>query len=206
MLPGLVALAAMLAFNYGALAIWPFTEQIGENIGLSLDRIALLTAVGSALAAFGGVAAAWCGTRFGRLAPLTIGLVLQATGSVAVCHASSSLGFLLTYAWYLGMWYFCYAYILAVAAAADSPGRLAVFTGVGYPVSSALGGLSAGFLVESYSVHSIGWLAVGGCSLALALLVPLCRWIERRAKTVAAPAVDSSAATAAAAESAARTR
>ncbi len=214
LLPGLAALAAMLAFNYGALAIWPFTEQIGEHIGLSLDRIALLTAAGSALAALGGVTATWCGTRFGRLTPLTVGLVLQALGSVAVCHATSSLGFLVTYAWYLGMWYFCYAYILAVAAAADPPGRLAVFTGMGYPVSSALGGLSAGLLVESYSVHSIGWLAVVGCSLALVLLVPLCRWIERQGNTGASsdPTNDSGTASPAAsrvtgiAESMARTR
>lgn len=214
LLPGLLALAAMLAFNYGALAIWPFTEQIGEHIGLSLDRIALLTAAGSALAALGGVAATWCGTRFGRLAPLTVGLVLQALGSVAVCQASSPLGFLVTYAWYLGMWYFCYAYILAVAAAADPPGRLAVFTGMGYPVSSALGGLSAGLLVESYSVHSIGWLAVGGCSLALVMLVPLCRLIERRVNTPAVSEQTNDSGTASAvasgvtgiAESVARTR
>jgi MFS transporter, DHA1 family, inner membrane transport protein len=185
LLPGLAALAAMLAFNYGALAIWPFTEQIGEHIGLSLDRVALLTAAGNALAALGGIAATWLGTRFGRLVPLTMGLVLQGLGSVAVCHANSALGFLVTYAWYLGMWYFCYAYILAVAAAVDPPGRLAVLTGMGYPVSSALGGLSAGLLVESYSVHSIGWLAVVGCSLALMLLVPLCRWIERPERTAA---------------------
>jgi len=180
LLPGLTALAAVLAFNYGALAVWPFTEQIGEHIGLSMDRISVLTAIGSALASLGGVVATWLGTRFGRLAPLTVGLLLQGIGSVAVCHAHSQYGFLLTYAWYLGLWYFCYAYILSVAAAVDPPGRLAVLTGMGYPVSSALGGLSAGFLVESYSLRSIGWLAVAGCAIALALLIPLCRWLERR--------------------------
>lgn len=180
LLPGLVALVAMLSFNYGALAVWPFTEQIGEHIGLSMDRISVLTAIGSALASLGGIIATWLGTRFGRLAPLTVGLLLQGVGSVAVCHSGSPLGFLLTYAWYLGAWYFCYAYILAVAAAVDPPGRLAVLTGMGYPASSALGGLSAGFLVETYSVRSIGWLAVGGCAVVLALLIPLCRWIERR--------------------------
>ncbi len=178
-LPGLVALAAMLAYNYGALAVWPFTEQIGEHLGLSVDRISVLTAIGSALASIGGLVATWMGTRFGRLVPLTVGLILQGAGSVAVCHAHSQLGFLVTYAWYLGLWYFGYTYILAVAAAVDPPGRLAVLTGMGYPISSALGGLSAGFLVESYSLHSIGWLAVGGCAVALILLVPLCRWIDR---------------------------
>jgi MFS family permease len=180
LLPGLIALAAMLAFNYGALAVWPFTEQIGEHIGLSMDRISVLTAIGSALASMGGIVASWLGTRFGRIAPLTIGLLLQGLGSVAVCHADSQYGFLLTYTWYLGLWYFCYAYILSVAAAVDPPGRLAVLAGMGYPVSSALGGLSAGFLVESYSLRSIGWLAVAGCAIALALLVPLCRWLESR--------------------------
>jgi MFS family permease len=192
LLPGLVALAAMLAFNYGALAVWPFTEQIGEHIGLSMDRISVLTAIGSALASLGGVVASWLGTRFGRLTPLAIGLVLQGLGSVAVCHANSQYEFLFTYAWYLGLWYFCYAYILSVAAAVDPPGRLAVLTGMGYPVSSALGGLSAGFLVESYSLRSIGWLAVAGCAIALALLVPLCRWLERRPKATArnAPITD----------------
>ncbi len=179
LLPGIVALAAMLAFNYGALAVWAFTEQIGEHIGLSMDRISVLTAIGSALAALGGVIASWLGVRFGRIAPLTIGLLLQWLGSVAVCHANSQFGFLVTYAWYLGMWYFGYAYILSVGAAVDPPGRLAVLTGMGYPLSSALGGLSAGFLVESYSLRSIGWLAVAGCAVALALLIPLCRWIER---------------------------
>ena len=189
LVPGLTALAAMLAFNYGALAVWPFTEQIGEHIGLSMDRISVLTAIGSALASLGGVVAAWLGIRFGRLAPLTVGLLLQGLGSVAVCHAHSQYGFLLTYAWYLGLWYFCYAYILSVAAAVDPPGRLAVLTGMGYPVSSALGGLSAGFLVESYSLRSIGWLAVAGCAIAVALIVPLCRWLERRSEAaLAAPA------------------
>jgi MFS family permease len=179
LLPGFTTLAAMLAFNYGALAVWPFTEQIGEHIGLSMDRISVLTAVGSALAALGGVIATWLRTRFGRLAPLTVGLLLQGVGSVAVCHAHSEYGFLLTYAWYLGAWYFCYAYILSVAAVVDPPGRLAVLTGMGYPLSSALGGLSAGFLVESYSLRSIGWLALAGCIFAMILLVPLCRWLER---------------------------
>jgi MFS family permease len=178
-LPGLAALAAMLAFNYGALAVWPFTERIGENLGLTMDRISLLTAVGSALAAFGGVVANWLGTRFGFSRPLAAGLLLQAAGCVAVCHAASEWQFLLTYTWYLGVWYYCYAYILAVAAAADPVGKLAVLTGMGYPVSSALGGLSAGFLVESYSLKSIGWLAVAGCGLALMLLVPVCRRIDR---------------------------
>jgi MFS family permease len=189
LLPGLTALAAMLAFNYGALAVWPFTEQIGEHIGLSIDRISVLTAIGSALASLGGAVATWLGTRFGRLAPLTVGLLLQGLGSVAVCHAHSEYGFLLTYAWYLGLWYFCYAHILSVAAAVDPPGRLAVLTGMGYPVSSALGGLSAGFLIESYSLRSVGWLAVGGCAIAVALIVPLCRWLERRSEApLAAPA------------------
>jgi MFS family permease len=190
LLPGIVALAAMLAFNYGALAVWPFTEQIGEHIGLSMDRISVLTAIGSALAALGGVIASWLGVRFGRIAPLTIGLLLQGLGSVAVCHANSQFGFLVTYAWYLGMWYFGYAYILSVGAAVDPPGRLAVLTGMGYPLSSALGGLSAGFLVESYSLRSIGWLAVAGCAVALALLIPLCRWIghPRPATALTTPA------------------
>lgn len=177
--PGLIALAAMIAYNYGALAVWPFTEQIGEQIGLSVDRISVITALGSGLAAFGGVLATWIGLRFGHIPPLVVGLLLQGAGSVAVCHASSELGFLATFAWYLGMWYFGYAYILSVAASADPSGRLAVLTGMGYPLSSAVGGLSAGFLVESYSVHAIGYLALGGCAVALALLVPLCRWIER---------------------------
>lgn len=188
LLPGLAALAAMLAFNYGALAVWPFTEQIGEHIGLSVDRVALLTAIGSALASLAGLFATWLGTRFGRLTPVTIGLVLQGIGSVAVCHASTALGFLLTYSWYLGLWYFGYAYILGVAAAVDPPGRLAVLTGMGYPASSALGGLSAGFLVQSYSLHSIGWLAVGGCAVALLLLVPLCLLIDRRSLRIPADA------------------
>jgi MFS transporter, DHA1 family, inner membrane transport protein len=189
LLPGLTALAAMLAYNYGALAVWPFTEQIGEHIGLSVDRISVLTAIGSAIAALGGVFATVVGVRFGRILPLTVGLLLQGIGSVAVCHAHTELGFLLTYSWYLGMWYFGYAYILSVAAAVDPPGRLAVLTGMGYPLSSALGGLSAGFLVESYSLSSIGWLAVAGCAVALALLVPLCRWIDRQAlRATALPA------------------
>ncbi len=188
LLPGLAALLAMLAFNYGALAVWPFTEQIGEHIGLSVDRVAILTGIGSALASVAGIFATWLGTRFGRLAPVTIGLLLQGAGSVALCHASTALGFLLTYSWYLGLWYFGYTYILGVAAAVDPPGRLAVLTGMGYPASSALGGLTAGFLVQSYSLHSIGWLAVIGCTVALLLLVPLCLFIDRRSlPTTSAP-------------------
>ena len=180
--PGLLALTAMATFNYGALAIWPFTERIGEHIGLTMDRVSVLTAVGNGLAAMGGIAASYLGDRFGYFMPLLAGLAIQGLGSLAICYSSSEAGYLVTYSIYLGDWYFCYAYILAVAAVVDPVGKLAVLTAVGYPVSTGLGSLSAGFLVERYSLQSIGWLAVAGCAAAFALLLPVLRVISDRKK------------------------
>ena len=176
---GLTALVALLIFNGGVNAIWPFLEQLAGDIGISVQRFAAYQAIAAVLAAAGGLLAGRLGARYGRLLPLAIGLPALGLACIALTRSSSGLGFLVAETLFLSTWYFVYAYVLDVAASADPSGHTVGLTAAGLPLSLGFGAIAGGALIDLFSIPAVGLFGFVSTIVALAVIAPAARRLDR---------------------------
>lgn len=133
-------LVLLFVFGAGINGIWTFLERIGAAYGLSLETVGWTASVSSVLAILCGILCAVAGTRFGRLMPMSVGLLLGLGGSIILFMANDSmLSFtvgvcLVTIARVVPV-----PYLFGFVAQLDHKGTLAVLSHIAIAAGMALG-------------------------------------------------------------------
>jgi predicted MFS family arabinose efflux permease len=105
------------------------------------------------------------GTRWGRTAPLMIGLVGTAISCVCIGEARNMAAYGIALVFNNAIWWFAYSYIMGLASLIDRRGLLVSVAGGTYIVGSASGTALAGLIATELSYRAIG-LASGAVCLA----------------------------------------
>ncbi len=159
----------MFAFEVGQSGVFTFIDQIGIKAGLDADQRGTVLGATSFMGMSGAVLAAWLGTRFGRVWPVTIGLVLNivAVAGLAVCDSGFAFS-ALNLLWGVG-YNFLLPYLMGALAALDDRGRWAVAGTSLWNGGAVPGPWIAGVLVQEAGMLSLaGWsLVTGGICLVL---------------------------------------
>ena len=176
--PGLLlvlTLGAILLFQAGNMALFPYVIGIGDAAGLQRTFITPVLAASSWVGLGGSALVVWLGTRFGRAWPLALAIVLTAAGNGALLWSHLPAAYLLGNLGVGVTWAFVMPYLLGMCAAFDPGGRLAALGGFASKLGLATGPLVAALLIgeREYARVILASVAVLIASLALVLVPAL---------------------------------
>ncbi len=175
----LVGLLVMFIWCTGLGAVWAFMALMGIYGGLESTSAGDALAVSSAIAILGALAASAMADRFGRLAPVTIALVVQMVMISLLTGDMSFLRFAATAAIFQIFWNLTGPYIMATIASSDASGRAAVVIPAAQTGGFFLGPYIAAQLVTEESLFPANVLGIAGCLIALVIFVPLVMHINK---------------------------
>ncbi|MCG4262429.1 MFS transporter [Acetobacter senegalensis] len=142
-------------------AMWSFYYILGEKAGLSNASINNAITLAVFLSLIGGGLASFCGTRFGRLKPVSCGMLCISTAIVLMSLCSNGAIFRLSACINVAGIYFLIPYFFGYAAAQDSTGRDAAVVGGAFLLTGAVGPYLGGIIIENFGI------------IAMAILVPI---------------------------------
>lgn len=177
-----IAAVAVATFAVGLCSgvMWAYYAVIGEQAGL--DNAAVESAISTAIFAAGvaTVLASVIGGRFGRAAPISVGLALMACAVLVLSHHPGAAAFRIATCFNMAMIYFLLPYFLGAGAAEDA-GKGAAYVGSAFFASGAASPVVGGLLVESAGISVVG-TGVAAVAVLVALLFV---YLERRGTAAA---------------------
>jgi predicted MFS family arabinose efflux permease len=170
-LPMLLALGGCFFFFFNVGAVWTYIERMAVLAGLSATQIGNSLALGVAVGIPAALLASWCGDRFGRIGPLSLGALGTLVALVLLDTEMSLTVYVLAAALYNFVWNFSLPFQYAVVNAVDAGGSgvaaAPAFHGAGVAVGP---GLAAMYVTET-SLAAVNWVAGIGVVLSLMLFV-----------------------------------
>jgi hypothetical protein len=156
-------------------AQFTYLERLGVSLSLSDQQIGSALLIASLAGIPGAFAIVLLGSRFGRLAPLSLGVGLSLCGLFALMTGDSFGDYLLGASLIGFSWAFCLPYIQGLLASLDPHGS-AVAAG---SASSTIGG-SIGPGLAALALGSGSYTRVLGLSMCLLLIALLSFWLASR--------------------------
>ncbi len=171
-----IAIAVIVGlFSAREAALWAFSQQIGVQTGLSNQQVGTVLGITGALGILGAVAAAALGTRYGRMKPLIVGLVMNAVLSFWISQTNDPIVFSIVEIVYHAFLFFTVPYLFGMAAELDGLGRLVAVAGGSILLGGALGPAIGGVLISWQ-----GYTAIGGFILLAMAAVTTLAWRLQR--------------------------
>jgi predicted MFS family arabinose efflux permease len=162
-------------FEAANTAQFTYVERLGVSLSLTGQQIGTSLLIASLAGIPGAFAIVLLGSRFGRVAPLTLGIALSICGLLALIMADSFLSYLLGASLMGFSWAFCLPYIQGLLAKLDPYGS-AVAAG---SASSTIGG-SIGPGLAALAVGAGSYTRVLGLSIGLLLAALASFWLASR--------------------------
>jgi len=183
---GVMTLTAMALFTFGSMAIWPFMERTAHAIGMSAVEFGRYQSFATLMSAAGSFALMVFASRLRRSLALVAALLICGSASAVLTTTSHApilgLGLVL----YNVSWFITYALLVGLAFAVDSTGRLAVTASGTWLLFQSLGSLAAGIIAQAFGGYSpIGPLGLIACLVAVLIVWPVARRVEREGRTLA---------------------
>ena len=171
----------------GAGAMWSFYYLLGDMAGLS--EVQVHNAVGTAalVSVVGALLATLVGARFGRLLPVTLGIIVLIVAINAMSHWHHPLAFRLGAALNVVGMYFLVPYFLGYAADQDPSGRDAAVTAGAFLLTGAVGPYFGGYIIENFGAGSMGWIVLIANTSAWYLFLIVNRSLKQNAPGPAHP-------------------
>ncbi len=163
----LIHFIAIIILNLGLGALWGFLERVGVQLGLSPEIIGTVLSASTLAMIAGSLFAGWLGIRIGRAVPMLVASLLCGASALAVMTAEA-LGMYASAVMLYGLAYlFLGPYIIVgMASALDPSGRLAPACGGVMFFSYSLGIAGGGYIADTFSYATIGWIALVGCAVS----------------------------------------
>jgi hypothetical protein len=131
---------ALAAFNLAALGLYGYMQRYGESVGLSAAAASDALALSAICGIPGGILVVAIGSRYGRLWPLLISLLVFAAPVIVFARgAVPAVVFVLGQAIVGLAWTVVFPYFLDVQSALDKTGRLGVVGMLVAAVAAACG-------------------------------------------------------------------
>ena len=182
----MVGLAVLLIWCTGLGAVWAFMASIGMAGGLESTSAGDALAISSTVAILGALAASVMADKFGRLAPVSIALIVQMIMLSVLTGDMTFARFAATAAVFQIFWNLTGPYLMATIASSDASGRAAVLIPAAQTGGFFLGPYIAAQLVTEENLFPANIVGIAGCLIALVIFVPLIMQINKAAGARAA--------------------
>ena len=170
----LFAIAAMFTYFFAQGVIWAYLFLIGVNGGVSEQGVANGLMLSQFLGIGGAFVAAMAGRRFGRIIPLTIGILGGALVLVYLYGQFTALVYAVTVCVYNFAWNMSHPFLLAGMASFDRHGRVVVYAVAAQMLGLAVGPAFAASLLGEGDYSRVINAGIGLFLLSyLLILIPL---------------------------------
>jgi predicted MFS family arabinose efflux permease len=186
----ILAVAVMLgmfAFEVGQSGVFTFLDQIGIQAGLDADQRGTVLSVTSFMGLAGGVLAAWLGTRFGRVWPISIGLGFNVAAAAGLAMFESNFAYSALNLLWAFAYNFLVPYLMGALATLDDRGRWAVAGDSLWNGGAVPGPWIAAVLVEEAGILPLAGLALVTGGICLVLVTGALRRFESRHTCATSP-------------------
>jgi predicted MFS family arabinose efflux permease len=170
MLPAVLALCGILAFNIGIGAVWPLIGQLGISRGVASSVCDATIALAGFAAIAGGIVAAVLGARVGRLPILTLCMVCLAIAMLMLKGSFSATEYRVLVLVFMFFWPLSIPFLLGTLAALDPSGRLAALSGAMLPCGMSLGQGLAATRISNGDFAQVIWIGMPAVLVALGFL------------------------------------
>ncbi len=183
--PAALIVVGILLWHFCDNSIWGFSERIATQIGMAPDAIGWLLGGGLLVGSIGGFIASSIGTRYGRIWPICVGVVI----AVTCISVITSTGLIPTYKAsiliYIVSFMFISSYIYGLAGELDHHGRvMAAASGAGN-LGVALAPFLSGKLIAGGGYAVMGKVVIGTLVVVMLLSVVVGRHINRKLRLAA---------------------
>ncbi len=176
----LAAIGAMTIWCIGVGGIFAFEERIGVAAGLERAAVGGALAIGVGLGFLGAMTASVVADRWGRIPPVSVGLVAQV---VAVWLLQGEMGwvrFVVIASAFHFFWNFTGPYLMGTVAKADLTGRISALIPAAQTGGIAIGTAVAGSLMTGAELQPANYVAVTGFVVALMVFLPIALRLNRQ--------------------------
>lgn len=184
--PLTLVLLSTFLFQAANMGLFAFIIGLGKFYALELPFITTTLAVSGWIGIVGAVIVIAFYTRFGRLRPLVVAMLLTIVGNWALLFSANPTVFLLANCGIGITWAFVIPYLLGMAAEFDKSGQMAALGGFASKMGLASGPLVAGLLLGEDNYPFLINVAVIALVLGMLASVIPARVTDRRAKVNAA--------------------
>jgi len=132
-----------------------FVERMATDVGLSGPDTGAIIATAYILAVIASALAAWLGTRWGRLLPLTLSLGLHSVAIVVTCTTHNPTVLALSVITQTFTYFFSIPYQLGLAAELDDTGKTANIAAGIFFFGMAMGPYFGGSVIERFGYEGI---------------------------------------------------
>jgi len=160
-------------------SLWAFTERIGASTGMSGRGVGVVLGLANLLLVLMALLVSRVHLRWGRSLPIGVGIAAFGACLLFIACARSPLQYAAGHAALAIAFVFQWIYLQGLAAALDPAGRVAALLAGSILVGGALGPAVGGQLTEWGGYPAIGAFALAAAALALILVVPVARRVER---------------------------
>lgn len=161
----MIALVALFLFQAGNMALSAFIIRLGEHFALERDFIGQALGWATWIGAAGAGLVIFMGTRFGRLRPVLVAMLLTLAGTAGFFWSGMQPVFFIANIGTAITWSFVVPYIFGMLSRLDPSGRLATLGGFMSKLGLASGPLVAGIVLRADDFR----LLIGLALVALAL-------------------------------------
>ena len=167
-----VGLVALLAYFVGLGAVWAYISLIGIAGGLSEQQVANSVALAQFAGIAGALTAVALGSRYGRAAPLALGILAGVLSIWLMSQWSSVAMFGVAVVLFVYAWNVAHPYLLGAMASFDAAGRVVVYAVALQMLGLATGPMLGGAIISSGDYDAILWLGMALYATAVALILP----------------------------------
>ncbi len=168
-LPAAIVIVLMIGLFFSReTALYAFSQEIGLRTGLSHQEAGSVLGIAGLLSLVGATIAAVISTRYGRLIPLLIGLIINTVMPYMISQTNSATVFTICQITYHMALFFTVPYLFGMAAQLDPQGRLMAVAGGSLTLGGACGPGIGGILITW-----AGYKALGGFILVSMALVTI---------------------------------
>jgi len=180
-LVGSLTVVASIFFTISQMGAWTFMERLGTAVGLNVDSMSSILAIGQILGLAGGAAAAYINIKYGRVGPLVIGIGLNAISIFLLYTILDVTTYTLAFFVFNSMWYFCLPYYLGTASLLDETGQWAAATSAGSLFGIAFGPIGFGIVYDKYGFGSLGLTGLIVSIVSLFAILGVVYWAKSHA-------------------------
>lgn len=168
----LMAVSAMLVYFIAQGVMWAYLFLIGTNAGLGEQTVANGLTASQFLGIAGAFVAAMMGARFGRLSPMTLGIVGGIASLFFLFDQFSASVYAFAVCLFNFTWNLTHPFLLAAMASFDRLGKLVTYAVAAQMVGLALGPALAASVLQPGDYSSVIWLGIYLFIGALLLILP----------------------------------
>lgn len=176
-----LAVATMFIYFLGQGVVWAYLFLIGTNAGVAEQDVANGLMVSQFAGVAGAMAAAMVGKRFGRLSPISLGIVAGILPLAFLFDEFGALMYTVVVCVYNFAWNMTHPYLLAAMASFDRGGRLVVHAIGGQMLGLAIGPALAALAIGEHDFSKVLLLGMGFFVLSWGLILPPVLSQHRRA-------------------------